>query len=267
MAKCAECGQELASGVQFCMRCGHPVQAGAAGRGEKRVTVGEEGLFGKQSGPPAGKGAPIEVVQISPGSGGARRTTFEEPGAGFGGSPAAAVAVPAAGPRKTSLDEGPGGFGAQGASTARGPGVPSPLPGGGGGRPKTQLDEGPSRIVAPSVTRIVGWLVSFDFNETGQAYDLRAGRTRIGSSRDNDISLFFDQKASGLHATLIWRDGKCAVKDEASTNGTRVNGDDIGIGAVHALNTGDSLTVGASTFLVFLVDAGRSRELWPNLNG
>jgi predicted component of type VI protein secretion system len=138
------------------------------------------------------------------------------------------------------------------------------------------LDEGPAAGAggaaagprpAAHLTRIVGWMVSYDFNETGQAYDLRAGKTTIGRARDCGISLFYDGKASDHHATLIWRDGKCAVKDEASTNGTKVNGEDIGIGAVHALGTGDNLTVGSSTFLVFLVDSAQATVLWPKLKG
>ena len=283
MAKCVECGQDMDAGVQFCIRCGHPVQPAAAARGEKRVTVGDEGLFGKPPGRPPGNNVPpVAVVEVRPSGGGGRKTTFEEPDVGFGGQAvglgakasgfganaggfgaSAGQASSAPGPRRTGLDEGP--FGSGPAGAPRSPGPSPAMPAAAGGRPKTQLDEGPPRSVAPSVTRIVGWLVSFDFNQTGQAYDLRAGRTRVGSSRDNDISLFFDQKASGLHATLIWRDGKCAVKDDASTNGTKVNGNDIGIGAVQPLKTGDSLTIGGSTFLVFLIDPAESRELWPNL--
>ena len=137
------------------------------------------------------------------------------------------------------------------------------------------LDEGP--VVPPSAggqaaakgpavgtARIVGWMVSFDKNPAGQEYVLRAGRSRIGRGRDNEISLFFEDKASDLHATIIWRNGNCAVKDEGSTNGTAVNGEDIGIGSVAPLVTGDSLTIGGSTFLVFLIAQAKGRELWPS---
>lgn len=152
----------------------------------------------------------------------------------------------------------------------------APVPAAGGGR-RTVLDEGPlpgaapgpggapGAPVAPSpgVARVVGWMVSFDRNPAGQDYQIRAGRNRIGRSRDCDISLFFEPKASDVHAAILWRNGNAAVIDENSTNGTLVNGDDIGIGKSRDLQSGDTLTIGGSTFVVFLIDPRQARTTWP----
>ena len=106
-------------------------------------------------------------------------------------------------------------------------------------------------------------MVSFDFNNTGQDYQLRAGKNQIGRNRDCDISLFFDGEVSGNHADIIWRSGQCAVKDNGSSGGTFVNGEDIGIGGVHPLKSEDALRVGKSTFKLYLLDETERLTLWP----
>lgn len=106
-------------------------------------------------------------------------------------------------------------------------------------------------------------MVSFDHNAAGQDYLIRAGRTRIGRGRDNEVSIFYEAKASDLHCTIIWRNGQAAIKDEGSTNGTFVNGEDIGIANVQAIRSGDTVTIGGSTFQVFLLEATVAAQIWP----
>ncbi len=133
---------------------------------------------------------------------------------------------------------------------------------------RTQLDASLSSMVAeeaPRKARVVGWMVSFDFNESGQEFAVREGRNVIGTNRDCDICLFFDKKVSDVHAVLVSRRGKCAIKDEMSTNGVFVNGEDIGPGERSKVVSGDVLKFGISTFKVFLLDPEEVLQLWPTL--
>lgn len=233
--QCNECGSTNAAGTRFCTRCGSALSGGAAG-GVRRETAAEPGLFGGPAPPPM--------------------------------PPPMGSRPPSGAVRRTALDDGPAGPPAIGAP----PQAPPPLGAShspASGRHKTQLEEsGPTSgggpgVVGGTAARIVGWMVSYDHNASGQDYVIRAGKTRIGRGRDNEVSLFFEGKASDLHCTLIWRAGQISVKDEGSTNGTSVNGEDIGIAGVQPLQHGDMLTVGGSTFQVFLISSAVAARVWP----
>ena len=132
------------------------------------------------------------------------------------------------------------------------------------------LDEGDSTDSSAAApvsrkARIVGWMVSFDFSPTGQQYTIREGKTTMGRGRENDCSLFYDGKASDQHAVIIYRGGVCKIKDNASTHGTYINGNDVGIGDVAELKSGDVLTIGDSKFWVVLLDLEKTRAVWPDL--
>lgn len=240
--KCTQCATVNASDAAHCIRCGVPLGGASAPKGAKRATTLEGGAAhaGEPIQPPSFlKGGPPKAF-----SGGA-------PNAGGGG-----------GRRKTVLD------GDDGAS--QNPGWNAGGGAGGSGRSKTMLDEGGAEEPGSGASggrkaRTIGWMVSFDFNPSGQEYSLREGKTSIGRGRDNDCSLFYDGQASDNHAMVIYRNGECKVKDNASTHGTLVNGEDIGIGEVAELKSGDTLKIGGSTFLVFLLDLQRVKELWPDL--
>ncbi|MDP6945852.1 MAG: FHA domain-containing protein [Myxococcota bacterium] len=182
---------------------------------------------------------------------------------GYGGGPAHA-----GGRRATSLEQSnPAGRG----PTIRESGGPTP-----GGqtskRSKTVLDEGPGSVqggVHPSAAnlrRAIGWMISFDHNPVGQEYVIREGRTTIGNGRHSDISLFNDGKVSHDHCVFISRPrkGMFAVQDAGSTHGTIVNGEDIGIGKVADLHNGDFLTLGGTTFKLFLLDLEDIGKMWPS---
>jgi len=133
-------------------------------------------------------------------------------------------------------------------------------------RGMTRLDEagdGTLLVEKAGHRRVIGWMVSFDFNEVGQDYVLRAGKSMIGRDRDCDISLFFDDLVGRKHAELLYRSGKLTVKDKYTTNGTFVCGTDIGADGTARLNNGDTLRVGRSTFKIFLLDEEEVKELWP----
>ncbi len=74
--------------------------------------------------------------------------------------------------------------------------------------------------------RLIGWLVSFTRNQDGVDYRLSAGRTVIGANPACNIVIEEDA-VSGTHATIIYRNGNCFIKDELSSNGTFVNGVEV----------------------------------------
>ena len=170
-----------------------------------------------------------------------------------GGSPSPTPAVRGQ-PRKTQAEEGL--FSTAQASPSGA--APNKAPASPPASRSTKLDEGDD-----AEARVVGWMVAFQASGASHSFVLRAGRNRMGRGRDNDISLFFEPRASDTHATLIWRSGRAAVKDEGSSNGTYVNGRDLGIGESGQLQSGDVLRIGGTKFLVFLIDPDRARETWP----
>lgn len=258
--KCMECGHDNPNNPKYCTRCGQLMGGAAAAGGQVRKTVGMDDMFDGPAAPPPPPPPPPSPYAPPP-------------------PPLPQHAAPASNIRRTVLQEGGADVAAPGAGPGYRQSAPMPAMGGGSLRNKTVLDEGPmptaavpqpgggaapvAAAAAPGTARIVGWMVSYDRNVAGQDYVLRAGRNRIGRGRDNEVSVFFEAKASDLHATIIWRSGNAAVKDEGSTNGTLINGEDIGIAQVQTLQSGDTLTIGGSTFVVFLVDSRLARQTWP----
>ncbi|HPS82571.1 MAG TPA: FHA domain-containing protein, partial [Candidatus Limiplasma sp.] len=60
-----------------------------------------------------------------------------------------------------------------------------------------------------------------------------------------------DRQASGLHASIRQNGGAYLLKDEHSSNGTRLNGTRINAdGDAVALRDGDSIEIGAEKFMV-----------------
>lgn len=121
-----------------------------------------------------------------------------------------------------------------------------------------------SRAGAPGrARRAAGWMISFDFNSTGQEYVLREGRNRLGSQRDCEISLFYDAFCSAHHATIVYQSGECVIRDEMSSSGTFVNGTKVPIGGTAALTSGDLLRLGHSTFKLFFLSPADLALLIP----
>ena len=74
--------------------------------------------------------------------------------------------------------------------------------------------------------KLVGWLVSYSWNKEGQDYQLREGKTLIGAGSECDITVG-DSEVSAHHSTILYRGGVFRIKDEFSTNGTIINGEEI----------------------------------------
>lgn len=103
---------------------------------------------------------------------------------------------------------------------------------------------------APRAQRkLVGWLVSYTIDDLGIDFRLYEGKNLIGSAPANEITIPNDKLVSSTHATILFRKNKFRLKDEFSTNGTYLNGEDLD-DEVLVLNDGDVIRVG-DTLLKF----------------
>ncbi len=92
--------------------------------------------------------------------------------------------------------------------------------------------------------KIVGWLITYNNNPDGRDYHIYAGYNRMGANPVCDI-IIEDETVSGSHAILVFRDGRCLIKDDLSRNGTFVNGREIS--EAHPLQNYDQIRVGNTT--------------------
>jgi hypothetical protein len=92
--------------------------------------------------------------------------------------------------------------------------------------------------------KIVGWLVTFSHDEYGQDFKIFVGKNKIGSDARCDI-VISDSSVSGEHTTVLFRENEFLIKDNFSTNGTKINGVTTNEGK---LKDGDTLTLGNTTF-------------------
>ncbi|MFF4581667.1 FHA domain-containing protein [Streptomyces sp. NPDC001389] len=101
--------------------------------------------------------------------------------------------------------------------------------------------------------------------DAGGVHLLHPGSVRIGRSADADVPLD-DPDVSRLHCTVtVMPDGRVAVADLGSTNGTTLDGAEVGVRAV-ALAPGALLRIGESTLR--LATGGGSRlPVAPDLEG
>lgn len=101
--------------------------------------------------------------------------------------------------------------------------------------------------------RLVGLLVSYSANPTGEVYKVYEGRTTIGRGRTCDIPFPNDQHMSSKHLLIQYVEAKGAfkAKDLGSSNGSNVNGNIYVMDETIDLKTNDKIVLG-STLFVFL---------------
>ncbi|MCG8454929.1 MAG: sigma 54-interacting transcriptional regulator [Holophagales bacterium] len=102
----------------------------------------------------------------------------------------------------------------------------------------TPMDDPCSRVVPPAEP---GFCLQWQAEGAFRLYPLQIGANRIGRNRRNDIVL----PAPGLsreHAVLRLEGDRLSIRDEGSTNGTRVNGRQV---AEAELTPGDRLHLGS----------------------
>ena len=101
-----------------------------------------------------------------------------------------------------------------------------------------------SQLQQTEKRKLVGWLVTFSNDEFGQDYKLYVGKNKIGTASGCDI-IINDPSISGDHTTILFRDNEFLIKDNFSTNGTKINGVTIDEGK---LIDGDELKLGNTSF-------------------
>lgn len=94
--------------------------------------------------------------------------------------------------------------------------------------------------------KIVGWLVSYSFDELGVDYKIYEGRNIIGRDIDCNITVN-DGRMSGKHAVLLFRADKYSLTDSQSSHGTFVNDEDIELEPRY-LKDGDIIRMGTTVF-------------------
>lgn len=82
----------------------------------------------------------------------------------------------------------------------------------------------------------------------GRTFELTNETMTIGRVDQREICIK-DPTVSTNHCTIIMRDGHCFVRDEGSTNGTRINGVQLEAGVENELMSGDMLQVGGIEML------------------
>jgi pSer/pThr/pTyr-binding forkhead associated (FHA) protein len=119
---------------------------------------------------------------------------------------------------------------------------------------------------------LIGFLVSFSKGTAGESWELREGNLYIlGKAGDADIPLN-EKSVSDHHANLQIRrsndDEKklmVVVTDTNSTNGTVVNGKDIGINGHISLQHLDKIKIGNYDMVFMMIDREKL-QLAPNEN-
>jgi hypothetical protein len=109
---------------------------------------------------------------------------------------------------------------------------------------RTMILSEQSAPLRKSKGRIVGWLITFSHNPDGDDFRIYAGYNRIGANPVCDVQIE-DETVSGSHAIIVFRDGRCLIKDDLSRNGTFVNGREIT--EAQALQSYDQIRVGNTT--------------------
>ncbi len=94
--------------------------------------------------------------------------------------------------------------------------------------------------------KLVGWLVTYSFDELGMDYKLYEGRNIIGRDVDCNITVN-DGRMSGKHAVLLFRANKYSLTDSQSSHGTFVNDEDIDLEPRY-LKDGDIIRMGTTVF-------------------
>ena len=113
---------------------------------------------------------------------------------------------------------------------------------------ETSTGQQVEKKVYRSTRKLVGWLVTYSFDAMGVDYKLYEGRNIIGRDMDCNITIN-DSTMSGKHATLLFRDGKYALKDEMSSHSTFVNDENISF-ETYILKDGDIIRMGETFFMI-----------------
>ena len=105
--------------------------------------------------------------------------------------------------------------------------------------------------------RLVGLLVSYSANTTGEVYKVYEGRTTIGRDRTCDIPFPNDSHMSAKHLLIQYVEAKGAFRaqeyDKGSANGSYVNGQVYVLGDVIDLKNNDVIVIGGTKFIFLAI--------------
>ena len=105
--------------------------------------------------------------------------------------------------------------------------------------------------------RLVGLLVSYSANPTGEVYKVYEGRTTIGRDRTCDIPFPNDSHMSAKHLLIQYVEAKGAFRaqeyDQGSANGSYVNGQVYVLGDVIDLKNNDVIVIGGTKFIFLAI--------------
>lgn len=100
--------------------------------------------------------------------------------------------------------------------------------------------------------RLVGFLVTYNRDPMGKAFNIYEGRNYIGRDASCDISVPDDSQMSGRHMSILYRtvDDKFKFRDEQSSNGTFVNKELLDDGE---LQNYDIIRAGSTLFIFIAI--------------
>lgn len=104
----------------------------------------------------------------------------------------------------------------------------------------------------PMGRKLVGFLVTYNRNPLGKAYNLYEGKNYIGRDRSCDVFVPEDNQMSGRHMSILYRnvDNKFKYRDEQSSNGTFVNKELSDEGELHNY---DIIRLGNTVFIFIAI--------------
>lgn len=121
---------------------------------------------------------------------------------------------------------------------------------------KTQYVSPPD-LAADSVSlggkpRLVGFLVSYTWSASGEAFKIYDGKNSFGSSREVDSPIPSDRAMSSEHFVVMVRGGRIKIRDLTTTNATMVDGVEIWGDSADAAH-GTKIKAGDTEFVVTLI--------------
>lgn len=126
--------------------------------------------------------------------------------------------------------------------------------GGGGGHTVIRNLNGDTGMSNPDGGRkVVGVLVSYSANPAGEVFKIYEGRNLIGRAPSSDIVFSKDDKMSGTHLLILYREaeGIFWAVDQNSSNGTYINGK-FASDRVE-LHANDVIVLGATKMIFFSI--------------
>ncbi len=116
----------------------------------------------------------------------------------------------------------------------------------------TSPKSGEARVATP-LPRLVGFLVTYSWEKSGESFSVREGKNTFGSDPVLcDGALTRDRAMSGQHFAVMVRGGKFRVRDLDSTNATRVDDEEIWGDSVEAHHA-STIRAGDTRFQLVLI--------------